>query len=253
MRTLKIMAAVLAAALVFSCEDPNYVPRTEYESLVKEYEDLKAGAQATREEYAAQAAAVDKILQDLSQITGRTVSLRANMEQGTAELTQVQQIEESIGGIKDRLSQLEKLSGQSAELKKMVKSLQSVITEKEAEIAQLKEEISRKDATIEQQHQTISEQFQTLETQNQTISAQRENLRSLLAEQAQMLFQAGVDFESLGDNAPEVRRHKDKEKLADFREEMYSKAILYYQQAQNAGYPEAGYRISQVNEKRGAL
>ena len=253
MRTLKIMAACLAAALVFSCEDPNYVPRTEYDTLVKEYADLKAGAEATRAEYAAQAAAVDKILQELSQITGRTVSLRADMEHGTAELTQVQQIEESIGDIKNKLANLDKISKQSAELQKMVKSLQKVISEKEAEVEQLKEEISRKDATIAQQTQTISEQSEALENQNKTISTQRENLRSLLAEQAQMLFQAGVDFENLGDNAPEVSRRKDKAKIADFREEMYAKAVPYYQQAQNAGYPEAGYRISQVNEKRGVL
>ena len=250
MRTLKITALVAAALLAFSCDDPNFVPRTEYDALVKEYADLQAGAEATRAEYAAQAAAVDNILQQLSQITGRTVSLRTDLEHGTAELTQVQQIEESIGDIKGKLAQLEKVTRQSAELNKMVKSLRKVISEKEAE--QLKEEIRLKEATIQQQSATITEQSGTIESQNATISTQRENLRALLAEQAQMLFQAGVDFESLGDNAPEVSRRRDRRKLAEFTVEMYRKAILYYRQAQNAGYPEAAYRISQIEEKLGS-
>lgn len=252
MRTLKITAFVAAALLAFSCDDPNFVPRTEYDALVKEYADLQAGAEATRAEYAAQAAAVDNILQQLSQITGRTVSLRTDLEHGTAELTQVQQIEESIGDIKGKLAQLEKVTRQSAELNKMVKSLRKVISEKEAEIEQLKEEIRLKEATIQQQSATITEQSGTIESQNATISTQRENLRALLAEQAQMLFQAGVDFESLGDNAPEVSRRRDRRKLAEFTVEMYRKAILYYRQAQNAGYPEAAYRISQIEEKLGS-
>ena len=84
---------------------------------------------------------------------------------------------------------------------------------------------------------------------DETISAQQENLRALLAEQAQMLFQAGVDFEDLGDEAPEVSLRKNKRKMAEFREAMYRKAIVYYNQAQAAGYPEAAYRISAVEEK----
>ena len=250
MRIDKIILPLFAALLLASaCEDPNYVPRADYETLVQEYADLQAGAEATRAEYAAQAAAVDNILQELSQISGRTVSLRSDVEHGTAELTQVQQIEESISDIKKQLAQLDQLSKQGDELKKMVTSLRKVISEKEKEIEQLKEEIRQKDATIDEQHRTISEQSGTIESQNATINSQRENLRALLAEQAQMLFQAGLDFEDLGDNAPEVSRRKDKAKLSDFQNEMYRKAILYYQQAQQAGYPEAAYRISYIQEK----
>lgn len=253
MRTLPITVLALCAALLTSCLENNNVPREEYDHLLQEYADLQAGAQATRAEYAAQAAAVDQILQELSQITGRTVTLRSDLEHGTAQLTQVEQIEESITDIKDRLAQLEKLSQQHKELQKMVGSLRTVISEKEAEIDALKEEIARRDATIDEQHRTIAEQNGTIESQNQTISHQQENLRALLAEQAQMLFQAGVDFENLGDQAPEVSRRKDKKKVQEFTREMYQKALLYYTQAQSAGYPEASYRILAVEEKLPAL
>ena len=251
MRTFKIITTLLLAvtSLLWACDDPNYVPRAEYENLVAEYADLQASAEATRAEYAQQAAAVDNILQQLSQISGRTVTLRANLEQGTAQLTQVQQIEQSITDIKEQLAELDKISRQSAELGKMVKSLQAVIAQKDTEIQSLKEEISRRDATIDEQHRTIKEQSGTIESQMETISAQKENLRALLAEQAQMLFQAGVDFEDLGDNTPTVRGRKDKRNQQDFRRAMYEKSIIYYRQAQSSGYPEAAYRITVVQEK----
>lgn len=250
MRTVKIiLSAVLAISLVASCKDPNFVSRQDYDALMKEYEDLQAGSAAIREEYAQQAKSVDNILEKLSQISGSTVVLRSDMERGTAQMTQVQQIESGLDNIKDQLDELEKATKSNRQLRGMVASLKKVIAQKEAEIEDLKAEIAKRDATISEQHKTITEQSGTIENQNATISAQQENLRALLAEQAQMLFQAGVDFEDLGDEAPEVSLRKNKRKMAEFREAMYRKAIVYYNQAQAAGYPEAAYRISAVEEK----
>lgn len=250
MRIVKIaLAAALALFLAVGCDDPGYVSREEYDTLLKEYEDLQAGSKSIREEHAAQAQAIDRILQELSQISGSTVTLRTDLEHGTAEMTQVEQIESGLGNVKAQMEELETLSKNNKQLKGVVASLKKVIQEKEAEIEQLKEEIREKDETISQQHQTITEQSGTIESQNVTISTQQENLRALLAEQAQMLFQAGVDFEQLGDDAPEVSLRKNKQKMANFQDNMYQKAIVYYQQARAAGYPEAEYRISQVEEK----
>lgn len=251
MRTIKITAFAVAALLASACiNQGGPVSRAEYDQLLQEYTDLKAGAEATREEYATQAAAVEGILQDLSQISGKTLLLRTDVEQGTARLTQVEQIQDNIDSIKNRLDQLEKEGSQYV---KTIASLRKVITQKEEEIAQLKAEIEAKDQTISEQHQTISSQQEALQSQSETISTQRENLRAAVQEQAQMLFQAGVDFEDLGDNAPQMRWRKDKEKVKEQTHELYQKAILYYRMAQETGYPEAAYRISQVEEKMAKL
>lgn len=239
----------VALLLAAGCEDPGFVSRAQYDTLLKEYEDLQAGSKAIREEHAAQAQAVDRILQQLSQINGNTITLRTDLEHGTAEMTQVEQIESGLDRIKSQMEELDKLSKDSRQLKGMVASLKKVIAEKEAEIEQLKEEIRKKDETISAQHQTITEQSGTIESQSVTISNQQENLRAIMAEQAQMLFQAGVDFEQLGDDAPEVTLRRNRQKMANFQDNMYQKAIVYYRQAQAAGYPEAAYRISQVEEK----
>ena len=250
MRTVKIiLAAALAIFMAVSCDDPKFVSKEDYNTLMKEYEDLQAGSQAIREEYAQQAKSIDGILQQLSEISGNTVVLRTDMERGTAQMTQVEQIENGLDNIKEQMDALEKATKSNKQLRAMVSSLKKVIAQKEAEIEDLKAEIAKRDATISAQHKTITEQSGTIENQNATISAQQENLRALLAEQAQMLFQAGVDFEDLGDEAPEVSLKKNKRKMAEFREAMYRKAIVYYNQAQAAGYPEAAYRISAVEEK----
>ncbi len=251
MRTLKISAFLLAALFASAClNQGETVSKADYEQLLQEYADLQAGAEATRAEYAAQAAAVEGILQELSQISGRTVTLRTNVEQGTARLTQVEQIQDSIDGIREKLDRLEK---EGAQYRKTILSLRKVLTEKEEEIGQLKAEIEARDRTISQQHQTISNQQDTLQSQSRTILAQRENLRAAVLEQAQMLFQAGVDFEELGDNAPRMSWRKNKEKMKDLTRDMYEKAVVYYRMAQETGYPEAAYRMARVQEKISAL
>ena len=135
------------------------------------------------------------------------------MEQGTARLNQVEMIENSISDIKGKLSQLERLTQDNAQYKKLVSSLKTVISEKEKEIEDLKAEIQDKDRTISEQNEEITAQRGTIVMQNETISAQQENLEKAVREQARMLFQAGADFEELGDESPTVSRRKDKAKV----------------------------------------
>ena len=162
-------------------------------------------------------------------------------------------IENSISDIKGKLSQLERLTQDNAQYKKLVSSLRTVIAEKEKEIEDLKAEIQDKDRTINEQNEMISAQHGTIAQQNETINAQQENLSKAVREQARMLFQAGLDFEELGDESPSVSRRKDKAKVKSLTLEMYEKAILYYSKAQETGYPEASERIAAVKEKMATL
>ena len=253
MRTLPII--LIAAALVAACDIPNgpTVSKEEYDAVVNAYNDLKVSAEATRDSYIEQAAAVDNILQELSQISGSTAVLRTDLEQGTARLNQVEMIENSIEDIKGKLSRLEQLTADNAQYKKLVSSLKTVIAEKEKEIEDLKAEIQARDRTIDEQNETISAQHGTIVLQNETISAQQANLEKALDEQASLLFQAGEDFELLGDEAPTVSRRKDKAKVKDLTVEMYEKSLLYYGKAQETGRSDAAARVERVKEKLAAL
>ena len=255
MRTLPIIPILLAALLATGCEfsPGNTVPKEDYDAVVRAYDDLKVSAEATRDSYIEQAAAVDNILQELSQISGSTAVLRTDLEQGTARLNQVEMIENSLDDIKGKLSQLERLTQDNAQYKKVVASLRTVIAEKEKEIEDLKVELQARDRTINEQNEMISAQHGTIAQQNETISAQQANLRKAVQEQARMLYQAGVDFEELGDESPTVSRRKDKAKVKSLTIEMYEKAILYYSKAQETGYPEAAERLAAVKEKMATL
>ena len=252
MRTLPLITVFVTATLLLAgCEfrSGDTVPKEDYDAVVNAYNDLKVSAETTRDSYIEQAAAVDNILQELSQISGSTAVLRTDVEQGTARLNQVQMIENSIGDIKAKLSRLEQLSKDNAQFKKLVSSLKTAIAEKEKEIEELKAEIQSKDQTINEQNEMISAQHGTIAQQNETITAQQATLEKAVSEQARLLFQAGQDFETLGDESPTVSRRKDKAKVQSLTAEMYEKAILYYSKALETGYSAAAARIETVKEK----
>ena len=255
MRTLPIIPIFIAAVLAAGCEfrSGDTVPKEDYDAVVRAYDELKVSAEATRDNYIEQAAAVDNILQELTQISGSTAVLRTDLEQGTAQLNQVEMIENSISDIKGKLDQLERLTKDNAQYKKVVASLKTVIAEKEKEIEDLKAEIQARDKTITEQNEMITAQHGTIAQQNETISAQQANLQRAVQEQARMLYQAGVDFEELGDESPTVSRRKDKAKVKSLTLEMYEKAILYYSKAQETGYADAADRLAAVKEKMAAL
>ena len=252
MRTFPIITALAASTLLLAgCEfrSGDTVPKEDYDAVVNAYNDLKVSAEATRDSYIESATAVDNILQELSQISGSTAVLRTDVEQGTARLNQVEMIENSIDDIKAKLSRLEQLTQDNAQFKKLVSSLKTAIAEKEKEIEDLKAEIQSKDQTINEQNEMISAQHGTIAMQNETITAQQANLEKAVAEQARLLFQAGQDFETLGDESPTVSRRKDKAKVQSLTVEMYEKAILYYSKAQETGYSAAAVRIDAVKQK----
>lgn len=251
MRIIKIALAALVFFGLASCANNHegYVPESDYQEIVKEYKELKANSDATREQFIEEAEAMDSILQELSGISGKTSALRSNIEQGTARITQAEQIEANIKDIKKKLSDLDKLSTENASYKRLVKSLREVIAEKENEIESLKSAIASRDRKISEQSETINAQHGTIQSQSETISNQQEELRIAVQEQAKLLYQAGVDFEELGDSSPSVSFRRNKEKIKGLTREMYEKSIVYYSKALETGFPEAEYRISAVREK----
>ena len=255
MRTQPIILLALAGLMLSGCRFPggDSVPREDYDAVVQAYNDLKTSAEATRDSYIEQAAAVDNILEELTRISGSTAVLRTDLEQGTARMNQVEMIENSIVAIKGKLDRLDLLAADNAQYRKVVSSLKTAIAEKEKEIEELRAELQAKDRTITEQNEKISAQHGTIVLQNETITAQQQNLEEAVLEQARMLFQAGEDFEKFGDESPEVSRRKDKAKMKSLTLEMYQKALLYYAKARDTGYPDAADRIRSVREKIAAL
>ncbi len=244
-----IAVAILTIFLTGCNNSQDTVSRTEYEDVLAEYEELRQTTAATQKAYVKQAEQVDSILMELSQISGKAAAIRLDVETGTGRLTQVEQIQGNIKNIKDRIDELEKLASNNNALKKIITGLKKVVEEKDKEISQLKKRVQEQEKKIQEQGATIAQQTSTINSQYQTILNQNQSLEQAIKKQAIMLYNAGVAFENLGDDSPEIKRKKDREKVDDLTKEMYENALRYYNEAYTAGYKDAQTRITAVKRK----
>lgn len=243
------IAIAIITIMLSGCNNQDTVSRTQYEDVLAEYEELRQTTATTQKAYLKQAEQVDSILVALSQISGKAAAIRLDVETGTGRLTQVEQIQGNIDNIKDRIDELEKLASNNSALKKIITGLKKVVEEKDKEISQLKNQVREQERKIQEQGATIAEQTGTINSQYETILQQKQSLEQAVKKQAIMLYNAGVAFENLGDDSPEIKRKKDREKVDNLTKEMYQNALQYYNEAYAAGYAEAQTRITAVKRK----
>ena len=248
-----IILSLTAAVLLTSC----VVSKKNDDELLADYTELKDNHLGLQEEYAAQNNELSDILNSLAEVSGKTNSLKLSVENQTAQMDQASDIEEQITFIKEKLDSLdalqEKAKKTNAYLQKTIKNLKEVVAAQEAEITNLKEEIAQKDETIQSQAADIKAKSEKINEQAADIEAKNEELNKLVAKQVQMIYNAGVVLEEIGDSAPEVSWKKNKQKVANMRLSIYNEALANYRQAQSQGHSEAEARISALEAKIAAL
>ena len=107
MRVYKIISIIAFTALLFSCGGET-VSKKEYDEIYDEYKLLKESLDATRTSNLNQAATINKTLSELAEISGNTLILRGNIENGTARVTQAERISANIKAIKNNVSTSER-------------------------------------------------------------------------------------------------------------------------------------------------
>ena len=244
----------LAAAVSFSCiGNGETVSKKQYDALNQAYTDLKDNHKKVQDDYARNNDELNAILTELADVSGKTASLKTDVESGNARITQADQISERITGLKDRIAQLEKEvsldKSSNKKLKETIKSMTELVEKQEKEVTALKEEMALKDMTISAQKDTIADRNQTIATQKSVIERQNDELQRTVARQAMSLFQAAVDLEELGDQSPEVKWKKNKEKVGQMQQTIYKKALEYYRLAEEQGYTPATARIASLKAK----
>lgn len=254
MHTYKIICLLFTCLVFIGCGgSDDYSSQKQVEYLNQELAEKNAIIQDLQSNYISQNADIGKILEELATVSGNTAKFRIDVENGTAQMTRADQISANIDAIKQRIAALESayssLEGKSQEMKQTISGLKKVINEQEKQINYLKNEIASKDIQIMQQSETISDQRQEISEQLQTITEQKVRLERMVYEQAKALYDAGVEFESFGDNPPEVTKNKNKEKIIEMQEDIYTIALEYFQKAYDAGYTQASYKISSVSSK----
>lgn len=249
MRTLKIIAAALVAVSIATACDAVYndvASTDEVEALRKELKETKAAQKDLQQKYVSQNEDLTQILNEIAAVTGKTATLRSDVESGSARMTQADQISRSITDIKAKIAALEKsasvLSGKNKNFERMIDGFNKVIQEQEQQIFVLRQEIQQKDQKIKDQRDTISFQYQT-------ILEQKEDLERTVARQAKLLYDAGIELEEIADNAPEVSWKKNKEKVANMRQAIYKSALVYFEKAYEADYSQAAEAMARVKAK----
>ena len=132
MRVYKIISVLILAGLFCSCGGG--VSQKDYDELKDENKLLKESLDATHTSVLNQAATINKTLSELAEISGNTLILRGDIENGTARVTQAEKLSTNIKAIKNRIAALEKQIGNDSAYKKIVSNLKTIIKEKEAEI-----------------------------------------------------------------------------------------------------------------------
>lgn len=255
MSHFKRLAAVVAAAvLVLSCiGNGETVSKRQYDALNQAYSQLREDHRTVQENYAKNNEQLTELLSELSEVTGKTSSLKADVEKGRARLTQAEQISNRITSLKERLAQLEKdaalNNASNKTLKETVKHMTELVEKQEQELSNLKQEILLRDKTISEQKDTIESRGRTIASQRTRIEQQNEELQRTVARQAMLIFQAAVDLEELGDQAPEVKWRKNREKVEQLQQTIYAKALDYYTQAAEQGYTPAADRMAALEQK----
>lgn len=203
MNTHKIIYLVFLIIGLTSCKEK--VSKAEYDEILSEYKELKEVVGESQSLNLKNARTLNQTLTELANISDNTMLLRQDLETGTAQIKQAEQITGCIISIKNKIKKLEKQNEANPEFRKTIQNLKIIITEKEKEIIKLKRIIASQDNIISQKEEVI-------QIQSNTISQKESELRQAINEQAYLLFQAGEELEYLADNAPDVSRKKNKKK-----------------------------------------
>lgn len=261
MRILKVILAVgLTALAIKSCDfEMPFVLSEALEDSKKETKEAKQNLQSVQENYAKQNRELTAILEEISELTCQTISLQIDSENGNRQLTQAEQVSEGLDRVKYRIDRLEKEAERARQLDKdmaisvkTIKKLRATVANQQKEIDRLVAVISDKDATIGTQNAVISVQKDTISGQMQTILRQKDELKRSLDRQTEMIYQAGLEFERLGNEADQmltVSGRKDKEMVRSYKKAIYEKASEFYNQAANMNHAGAKGRIEVIDYK----
>ena len=147
---------LLLPILVFISCNSNLVK--ENENLLSKLAEVQKAETEAIERMAQQKKDIAGILEELEKVTGSISLVRNDVER--RKLSNVEQINNQIEIIKQRLKQAEEKWGNDD----IIANLQKTLIKKEKEIADLKEEINRLETENRQGRETIEEQLRTIKS-----------------------------------------------------------------------------------------
>lgn len=237
------LTALFSLTTLTSCgdkEESTAVSREMYDDLQQKYDMLKESVDGTLSANEQARMELNNIMVELNTISGRTMTLQKNVENGTARdnRSTAEQISASIKDIKKRLSAVPTQKADKQTLA-LVKNLQQTIALNEQEISRLNE-------TIEEKNQQISNLDSELAETNQQL---QNTLQQLQKTEMQSWITTGDELMSIADLLPDVKGHGNMKDIKKAKLAILLRAKAVYEQARQLGCEEAASKIENAERK----
>ena len=216
------------------------VSREVYDELQQKYDMLKESVEGTLSANEETRLELNRIMVELNTISGRTMNLQKNVENGTGRdnRTTAEQISESIADIKRRLNAVPTQKADKQTLA-LVKNLQQTIALNE-------QEISRLNDVIEEKNQTISTLDNELSETNEQLRIALEKMKRA---EVESWITMGDELMGTADLLPNVKGHGNMKEIKRAKLTILMRAKAAYNQAYQLGSADAISKIKNADEK----
>lgn len=236
------LISLFSLSTLTSCDNDESasVSREMYDDLQQKYDMLKESVDGTLSANEQARMELNNIMVELNSISGRTMSLQKNIENGTGRdnRTTAEQISASISEIKRRLNAVSTKEADKQTLA-LVKNLQQTIALNEQEISRLNETIEEKNQQISTLDSELAETNQQL--QNTLYQLQNSEMLNWIA--------TGDELISIADLLPDVKGHGNMKDIKKAKLEILLRAKDAYEQARKLGSEEAMSKIEMADKK----
>lgn len=241
---LVYFAAIIGILALCGCEtkrnEAPSVPQETYDALQQKYDMLKEQVEGTLSANEEARIELNGIMVELNAITGRTMTLHRDVENGTDmdSRTTAEMISESIQEIKKRLNAVSE--------KKVDKQQVALIENLRQTIALNEQEITRLNSVIEDKDQQISTLDNELAGANEQI---RQTVEELKRTEMQSWISMGDELVSTADLLPDVKGHGNMKPIKSAKLTILLRAKAAYNQAYQLGSAEAVSKIRMAESK----
>lgn len=231
---LSLYTCIISIMMFLSCTSNNRevptVPQETYDQLQQKYDMLKEQVEGTLSANEEARIELNGIMIELNSITGKTISLHRNVENG-ADMdtrTTAESISESIKEIKRRLNAVSE--------KKVDKQQIALIENLRQTIALNEQEISRLNSVIQDKDQQISTLDNELANTNEQLSQTYEEMKRA---EIQSWLSMGDELINIAELLPDVKGHGNMKPIKSAKLTILLRARSAYKQAYELGSAEA--------------
>ena len=229
------IVAVMGFSSCTSCgegeKDSASVSREVYDELQQKYDMLKESVEGTLSANEEARIELNRIMVELNTISGRTINLQKNVENGTGRDNR------TIAEIKKRLN--------AVPTQKADKQTLALIENLQQTIALNEQEISRLNEVIEDKNQQISTLDNELAEKNEQL---RQTLNEMKRAEMDSWISMGDELLSTADLLPNVKGHGNMKEIKKAKLTIILRAKSAYNQAYQLGCAEAISKIKVADE-----